>query len=69
MYNSQGQGGKVLFIRRTDFDSLKMQNHLLFIMPKYIFQNTLHITPLFGIVLNVTALKMSAIVEAQRWHL
>lgn len=40
MYNSQGQGGKVLFIRRTDFDSLKMQKHLLFVMPKHIFQNT-----------------------------
>lgn len=69
MYNSQGQGGKVLFIRRTDFDSLKMQNCVLFIMPKHIFQNTSYITPLFGIVLNVTALKMSAVVEVQRWHL
>lgn len=58
MYNSQGQGGKVLFVRRTDFDSLKMQKHLLFIMLKHIFQNTVYVTPLFfnfGIVLKVTA--------------
>lgn len=71
MYNSQGQGGKVLFIRRTDFDSLKMQNHLLFITLKHIFQNTVHITPLlFWRCFECYCFaKMSAIVEARRWSL
>lgn len=60
MYNSQGQGGKVL-----------LQNHLLFIMPKHIFQNTVYVTPLlfWHCFECYCFVKMSAIVEAQRWNL